>query len=197
MTAIKGRQYRAMPVMSEQSGSKRIESDYYVEGYAANYNRYKLFELDDGPVWEQFRKDDFIGTDMSDIIMQYNHAGRVFARNRNGSLVVEVDDKGLFIGADLGRTEGARELYSDISAKMIDRMSWCFMPGEIEYDPKERLITYKGIKKIYDVSAVSLPANDTTEISARSYVEKLQERLRCEVIEANRQRLRLKLKCVM
>lgn len=173
---------------------KLIDSNYYVEGYAMNFERYKLYDDWDGePVYEQFRKEDFNGCDMSDVIMQYDHAGRVFARQSNGSLKLLLDDKGLFIGADLSRTDAAKQLYSEIDAGMVTKMSWCFIPSEVEYDPKERLITYKSIKKIYDVSAVSLPANETTSISARSLIEKEMEKVKTAVREAAKKKLRLKL----
>lgn len=173
---------------------KLIDSNYYVEGYAMNFERYKLFDDWDGnPVYEQFRKEDFDGCDMSDVIMQYDHAGRVLARQSNGSLKLQLDGKGLFIGADLSRTDAAKQLYGEIAEGMVTKMSWCFIPSEVEYDPKERLITYKSIKKIYDVSAVSLPANDTTSISARSLVEKEMEKVRAAIREAAKRKLRLKL----
>lgn len=42
---------------------------------------------------------------MSDVILQYDHNGRVFARTTNNTLVVEADDTGLFMAADLSKTE--------------------------------------------------------------------------------------------
>ena len=70
-----------MPVLTQQEqNKKRINSDFYVEGFAANYERYILFDFDDGPIYEQFQKENFRNTDMSDVIMQYDHSGRVLAR---------------------------------------------------------------------------------------------------------------------
>jgi len=151
------------------------ESDYIVEGYAAKYEPYVLYKDSDGEVYEQFSRENFEGADKSDIIMQYDHEGRVFARTSNESLKVEVDDIGLKITADLGRTEAARQLYEDIKAGMITKMSWRFsvLPEDYKFDKKTRTLTYSKLGRIYDVSAVSLPANDSTEIGvhARSFVD--------------------------
>ena len=165
------RQYRSMSMSAEPESKKLIDSEYYVEGYAANYERYQLYEDRDGAVFEQFTKENFEGVDLSDVIMQYDHSGEVFARVKNGSLIVRIDDQGLFIAADLGRTQRGREIYEMISKGMIDKMSWSFIPDKMNFDAVTRTVTYSGIKKIFDVSAVSIPANDTTDIHTRSLID--------------------------
>lgn len=189
-------QVRALQVFMPTPETKRIESNYYVEGYAARYDPYVLFELDDGPVYERFERGCFDGCDMSDIIFQLNHQGTVMARQSNGSLVVEADENGLFTAADLGRTDAARNLYEEISAGMITKMSWGFIIGEYHYDKDTRTIIHTKVKKIFDVSAVSIPANNNTEINARSWVDgviDLAARSEAELDE-RRRRLLLKIK---
>lgn len=151
-----------------QPEAKRFDTEYYVEGYAARYEPYVLWEDDNGPVYEEFVRGCFDNTDMSDIIMQYDHSGKVFARLRNNTLIVQADDEGLFMAADLSKSEAARNMYEEINTGLVDRMSWGFIPGEYEYDPKTRTIRHYTVKKIFDVSAVSFPANDTTNIHSRS-----------------------------
>lgn len=186
------RQYRNMSMTVQPQNEKLIDSEYYVEGYAANFERYKLWDDGDSSVFEQFTRDNFEGVDLSDVIMQYNHQGEVFARCKNGSLIVRLDDKGLFIAADLGLTQRGREVYEMISKGMIDKMSWSFIPEGMHFDSKTRTITYSGIKKIFDVSAVSIPANDTTDIHVKSFVDgeisKVAQELR------RREALKLKIK---
>lgn len=165
------RQYRSMSMTVQPQSEKLIDSDYYVEGYAANYERYKLWDDGDSSVYEQFTRENFEGVDLSDVIMQYNHQGEVFARCKNGSLIVRIDDKGLFIAADLGQTQRGKEVYEMIAKGMIDKMSWSFIPEGMHFDSKTRTVTYSGIKKIFDVSAVSIPANDTTDIHVKSFVD--------------------------
>lgn len=189
-------QVRALQVFAPAQETKRIESDYYVEGYAARFEPYVLYETPDGPIYERFERGCFDNCDMSDIIFQLNHQGTVMARQSNGSLVVEVDDVGLFTAADLGRTEAARRLYEEISAGMITKMSWGFILGEYDYDEATRTIVHKSVKKIFDVSAVSIPANNNTEINARSWADgviDLAARSEAELDE-RRRKLRLKIK---
>ena len=189
-------QIRALQVFAPAPEEKLIDSNYYVEGYAARYEPYVLFELDDGPIYERFERGCFDGCDMSDIIFQLNHHGTVMARQSNGSLIVEPDEVGLFTAADLGRTEAARRLYEEISAGMITKMSWGFIVGEYYFDSASHTIVHTKVKKIFDVSAVSIPANNNTEINARSWADgviDLAARSEAELDE-RRRRLRLKIK---
>ena len=189
-------QIRALQVFAPTPEAKRIDSNYYVEGYAARYEPYVLYELEDGPIYERFERGCFDGCDMSDIIFQLNHQGTVMARQSNGSLIVEPDENGLFTAADLGRTEAARNLYEEISAGMITKMSWGFILGEYHFDQASRTIVHTKVKKIFDVSAVSIPANNNTEINARSWADgviDLAARSEAELDE-RRRKLRLKIK---
>ena len=189
------RQVRTLQVFAQPT-TKRIDSNYYVEGYAARYEPYILYEDEAGPVYERFEPDCFASCDMSDVIFQLNHEGTVMARQSNGSLIVEPDETGLFTAADLGRTESARRLYEEISAGMITKMSWGFYLGDYYYDRDTRTIVHKTVKKIFDVSAVSIPANNNTEINARSWVDGVIDlAARSEAaLEERRRKLRLKIK---
>ena len=190
------RQIRALQVFAPTPAQKRIDSNYYVEGYAARYEPYVLYDLEDGPIHERFEPGCFDGCDMSDIIFQLNHCGTVMARQSNGSLIVEPDSVGLFTAADLSRTEAARRLYEEISTGMITKMSWGFIVGEYHYEQETRTIVHTKVKKIFDVSAVSIPANQNTEINARSWADgviDLAARSEAE-LEERRRRLRLKIK---
>ena len=189
-------QVRALQVFAPAQETKRLESDYYVEGYAARYEPYVLYDTPDGPIYERFERGCFDGCDMSDIIFQLNHQGTVMARQSNGTLIVEPDDVGLFTAADLSRTEAARRMYEEIEAGMVTKMSWGFILGEYHYEEDTRTIVHTRVKKIFDVSAVSIPANQNTEINARSWADgviDLAARSEAE-LEQRRRRLRLKIK---
>jgi len=188
------RQIRALQTFAPVT-NKRIDSNYYVEGYAARYEPYVLYETDEGPIYERFERGCFDNCDLSDVIYQLNHQGTVMARQSNGSLIVEPDENGLFTAADLGRTEAARQHYEEISAGMITKMSWGFIVGDYYYDRENRTIVHTAIKKVFDVSGVSIPANQNTEINARSWgdgVIDLAARSEAE-LEDRRRRLRLKI----
>jgi HK97 family phage prohead protease len=187
-------QIRTLQVLAQPT-TKRIDSNYYVEGYAARYEAYVLYETETGPVYERFEPGCFEGCDMSDVIFQLNHQGTVMARQSNGSLIVEPDNVGLFVAADLSRTEAARRLYEEISTGMITKMSWGFILGDYYYDQETRTIVHRKVKKVFDVSGVSIPANNNTEINARSWADgviDLAARSEAE-LENRRRRLRLKI----
>lgn len=188
------RQYRnaTFQVRELQEGE---EKSYVVEGYATTWERYPLYEFGNETIYEQFSREDFAGVDMSDVIFQLNHNGMVYARMSNDTLDLSFDDHGLKVVADLRLTGESRSIYEAISTGLITKMSWGFLPaGEPDFDKRTSTITWKsGIKKIYDVSAVSIPANDTTEISARSLcdgvIEKaLEERKKAEDLVKRRKR---------
>jgi HK97 family phage prohead protease len=165
------------------------EQSFFVEGYATTFNEeYELFRDGHYIVMEQVDKNAFKDTDMSDVVFQIDHEGRVYARTSNGSLIVTPDDEGLHVIADLGRTESARQLYEEIKSGMITKMSWRFtVPDDAyQYDKDAHLLTYSRIGKIYDVSAVSIPANDSTSISARNFVNGLIEEEEARIEAAKR-----------
>lgn len=147
------------------------EQKYKVSGYATTFEPYVLYEDEGGPIYESFSAECFKDCDMSDVIFQYNHEGRVFARQSNGTLKLIVDEHGLKVEADLSKTTQSRELWEEINAGLTTKMSWGFMPGNYYYERKTRTIVHTSVKKIFDVSAVSIPANNDTEISARSFAD--------------------------
>ena len=188
------RQIRAHQIFTPAT-TKRIDSNFYVEGYAARYEPYVLYETEEGPIYERFERGCFDQCDLSDVIYQLNHQGTVMARQSNGSLIVEPDENGLFVAADLSRTGAARNHYEEISTGMITKMSWGFILGDYYYDRENRTIVHRTVKKIFDVSGVSIPANQNTEINARSWgdgVIDLAARSEAE-LEERRRRLRLKI----
>ena len=138
------------------------------------------------------------GADLSDVIMQYDHAGMVYARNKMArskppSLLIEPQESGLFIAANLGLTEEARKLYSTINEGLIYKMSWAFRVSEDAYNKETRTRTILKIKKVYDVSAVSYPANADTDISARSWINGAIEAEKREALARKAQLLKLKI----
>ena len=170
MPAKNDREYRNMTMVVREDAEERK----VVTGYASTFGEpYKLFGGDDFELWEVVERTAFDETDMSDVIMQYNHEGRVFARTRNNTLTVRPDERGLYIEADLGGTELGRGLYEEIAGGYTDRMSFGFtVTGDSEEREKNddgiwiytRHITSVG--KLFDVSAVSIPANGATSITA-------------------------------
>ena len=216
MPAKENREYRNLTVearaVEDQGDEKRI-----VTGYASTFDEpYVLYDGDGWKYLEVVDRGAFDNTDMSDVIMQYDHRGRVFARTRNNTLTVTPDDKGLFIEADLGGTEIGRELYEEIRGGSTDRMSFGFtVNGEFEeYEKTEEGVALytrhiTSVEKLYDVSAVSLPANDGTSIEADAttrsignltdgVIERIQaERLEEQRIELERRRAEVRARALL
>lgn len=197
---MEGRQYRTFDVSgferrAEENGEK------IVSGYASTFNQpYTLYSFDGWTVREQIDPSAFDECDMSDVIMQYNHEGRVFARVSNGTLEVRPDDIGLYTRANLGGTEIGRQLYEEIEGGYTTKMSFGFRVQERkreevtneETGETDILITITKISKLYDVSAVSLPANDATSISARNLAEGVIDEVKKEILSRKERERRIK-----
>jgi HK97 family phage prohead protease len=211
-----------MPISNEREYRSLVlapTDDYIVEGDFSTYDSpYMLGQYDEVgyhiEIWEQVRKGAFDETDLSDVIMQYDHQGRVFARKSNGTLELQLEETP-HIRASLGGTEIGRQLFEEIKGGYTNKMSFGFTVASDETERTEETVdnvlrvkvlrTITGIKKLYDVSAVSLPANDQTSISARAYSDGVSEAVLAECKEAKaheeeikrieaRKRLELKLK---
>ena len=143
----------------------------------------------------------FSGCDMSDVIFNYNHGGRVYARTRNNSLQLSVGNDGLHMKATLmNNDEGHAELYRDIQSGLIDKMSFAFHVDKSEYryiedgDREIEIRTVTAIDKLYDVSAVDIPAYDATSISARNAFDAEREKRKAESLKRAKDIALLKLK---
>ena len=165
MAYRENREYRNFSINNLETREEGAEPSFFVEGYATTYEPYVLFEEDGIQYKEQILPEAFENTDMSDVIFVRDHEGIVFARTKNETLNLIVDENGLKTRADLSKTSAAREMYEEIKAGMYSQMSFAFVVDDDEYNSTEHLRTIRHIKKLYDVSAVSFPANPTTEIS--------------------------------
>lgn len=182
------REYRDFTLAIEQREDEKV-----VKGYATTFNdEYTLYEDNEYVIREVVDPSAFDDCDMSDVIMQYNHEGRVFARISNDTLKLATDERGLEIEADLGGTEIGRNLYEEIAGGYTNKMSMGFkVDRDADVWTKEsaegRTIETRRINritKLFDVSAVSIPANDSTSISVRTLVDGEIEKLRAERLEA-------------
>ena len=190
--AIKNdREYRVLQIPEIQFRALEGEDNkYIVEGYATTFNDpYTLYEYDGVKYQEQIDRKALDDADMSDVIFLYNHEGMVYARMSNNTLTIEARDEGLFVRADLSSTDESRSMYESIRAGLVTQMSWAFTVEEEAYNEKSHLRSILKVRKVYDVSAVSIPANPNTDISARSYwdgvieEERRRDRVRAEIVE--------------
>ena len=150
-----------------------------------------LYEWDGVKYYEEIDRHALDEADLSDVIMQYDHQGKVLARKSNNTLIIEPNEYGLFIAADLSKSQAAKELYGEIKNGLITKMSWAFTIKEDKYNRETRTRTITKIKKVYDVSAVSYPANSDTEISARSWLDGVIEAEKREALERRKRIIKL------
>lgn len=203
------REYRSLEfTRSEPTEDK----NYIVEGYATTFgDTYELYRDGNYIVKETVDRNAFKNTDMSDVVFQINHEGRVYARTRNGSVQLDIDDHGLHHRTDLGLTSSSRSVYEDIDAGLYDRMSFAFTVTKDSYTEEELSTgdviltrTILEVGKLYDVSVVDFPANPNTDISARTKelcdgeIAKFEaERLRAQEINEQRNAIRNQISRIM
>ena len=176
----KDRHYRSFEV-------RPIEEGYKVQGYAAMFgNEEVMYEYDGIQYKEVIDSKAFNGADMQNVVMNYNHSGKPVARTKNNTLSLFVDDVGLLVNADLSGTEEARKLYEEIKGGYIDKMSFAFTvhPEGEEYNQQTHTRKITGIKRLFDVAAVDIPAYESTSIEARSFFEAEAGR---ELVEARKE----------
>ena len=196
MAVKSNREYRSMELrLLPQEGE---EKSYMVEGYAATFEPYVLMTIDGTDYSERIEPTAFEGADLSDVVFRVDHEGPVYARSSAGTVNVWSDEHGLAQKTDLGRTQRARELFADIEAGNYPQMSFAFTVADEHYDKATHTRVIEKIAKVYDVSAVSFPANPTTELSiaTRDYFNGVieaekAERLEREALELRRRKLLL------
>lgn len=200
-----GREYRNM----QQMDIRAISDDEKMQasGYATTFDEpYLLYDWGNYKVYEKIDRHAFDDCDMSDVICQYNHEGRVFARNKNGTLQLAIDNHGLKTDMELSGTELGRQVYEELKGGYSDKMSFGFKVGEDKREITEDrennvttvMRTITKITKLYDVSIVSIPANDATEVSARNFSEGVINEIKEEILaneRRNRQKQKIRILC--
>ena len=183
------REYRSIPLERMlPEGSE--EKTYRVSGYATTFDDpYTLFSYD-GVDYKEVIDRNAIDelTTMDDVIFQYDHQGMVYARKHNNTLAIFPDDHGLKVMVDLSKTSDARNMFENIVSGNVYQMSWAFVVDADEFDSDTHTRKVKHVKRIYDVSAVSMPANPSTEIYpiAQQRIHGAMEELRQELLERER-----------
>lgn len=162
-----------------------------VEGYAAVFNE----ETDIGGYFrEKIEPGAFraaIGRD--DVVFLINHDGLPLARTRSGTLELEEDERGLKVRTRLDASDpDVARIVGKMKRGDLDKMSFAFWPERQEWDetqdPPVRTIKEA---RLHDVSIVTTPAYDGTEIGLRSLEAARAER-RQQNFSAPRLRLRMK-----
>ena len=176
------------------------DSEFIVRGYASTFEPYPMFEDDGIQYFERIAPTAFEDADMSDVVFLRDHTGRVLARTKNGALNLTTDTHGLLSVTDLGLTSASKEMFEDIRTGNYSQMSFSFVVarGGEHFEEESRKVTrvIDRIAKLYDVSAVSFPANPGTDIGVayRDLFNGVIERREAERLKAIHDRKLLELK---
>ena len=148
------------------------ENKMVVEGYAIVFDEETLIGDEERGFIEVIDKNALANTNIKDVPFKYNHNDTtlILARTRNGSLSLEVDEKGLKIRAELIDTTSNRDIYKCIEAGLLDKMSFAFTVKSQSWEKSGKIPkrTITAIDRLFDVSVVDLPAYDQTSIQASS-----------------------------
>lgn len=149
-----------------------------IEGRAIVYDR----ETDLGYFREIIQRGALKNTNLKDVRFLVNHntdmipLARSRNNNENSTMQLIVDNEGLKIRVklDIENNSEARNLYSAIERGDITGMSFMFTIrgekwDEEDTDSPKRTIT--DIEQVFEVSAVTFPAYEDTEINARCKTE--------------------------
>ena len=176
------------------------DSEFIVRGYASTFEPYLIYEEDGVQYVERIAPTAFDDADMSDVVFLRDHTGRVLARTKNGALNLTTDTHGLLSVTDLGLTTASKEMFEDIRTGNYSQMSFSFVVarGGEHFEEEARKVTrvIDRIEKLYDVSAVSFPANPGTDIGVayRDLFNGVIERREAERLKAIHDRKLLELK---
>ena len=161
----KERQIRAGsgPFRAREDGGKR-----YIEGYFAVFD--STYEMWSG-AYETIDSGAFDGALGDDIRCLIDHDTRlVLGRNRSGTLMLRVDEKGLWGSVEINPDDqDAMNLYARVQRGDVSQCSFGFDILEEETEYLENGGARWTIKKVklYEVSVVTFPAYEEPGVSAR------------------------------
>lgn len=159
----KDRNYRSFEVRASEESN-------IIEGYAAVFDTPEvMYEYEGVEYLEEIRSGAFDQAEMKDVVLNFNHSGKPVARTKNGTLQLRIDQRGLFIRADLSGTEEGRKMYEEVKGGYLDQMSFAFTINAEEYTRDTHLRSITAIKRLFDVAVVDFPAYESTSVSARSF----------------------------
>jgi HK97 family phage prohead protease len=185
------RELRSGPAAETRS----TETGVNVSGYAAVYGQRTLIGSESWGFYEVIEEgafDDAIGRD--DVVFLINHEGLPLARTRSGTLTLSSDNHGLKMETTLdGSDPDVQSIVPKMQRGDLDKMSFAFLPEVQEWDETQSP-PVRTIKKasLFDVSIVTSPAYDGTEIGLRSLDEHRKVKRATNFNAANR-RLKMKM----
>lgn len=156
---------------------KRLVAEFRAEvtgdtlrGHAAVFGQ----QADIGPFVEELAPTAFdaVLAGDPDVRALINHdPNLLLARTTNGSLKLATDDTGLAVEFKIPDTSYGRDLQVLVGQGLLTGMSFGFTPGEEQWsrtDGGRRLWTHTSVAELWDVSPVTFPAYDGTDVGLRA-----------------------------
>ena len=161
------KEIRLADVRFEENEGKMI-----LEGYAIVFEQETLIGDEERGFKEVISRTALADAFMKDVPLKYNHMDSflILARTKNKSLVLEVDNIGLKVRAELIDTHSNEDVYKMVRSGLLDKMSFAFTVKKQSWDRSGKIPVRRieSIDRLYDVSVVDLPAYEGTSIYSRS-----------------------------
>lgn len=155
----------------------QVDDDkHIITGYASVFDKKANI---DGMFYEKIARGAFAGCDFKDVVLCINHdtskipLARSRNNNKNSTMQLSVDSKGLLISAELDveNNAEARSLYSAVGRKDMGGMSFIFQIEKETWDDIDSKMPTRTIEKIsavYEVTAATFPYYPDTTLDARA-----------------------------
>ena len=170
------------------------EGKMILEGYAIVFEQETLIGDEERGFKEVISRTALQDTLMKDVPLKYNHMDSflILARTKNKSLVLEVDNVGLKVRAELLDTHSNEDVYKMVRAGLLDKMSFAFTVAKQSWDRSGKVPVRRieSIDRLYDVSVVDVPAYDGTSIYSRS-LEMVDAELRAMELAESEEKAKL------
>jgi HK97 family phage prohead protease len=122
---------------------------------------------------EEMSADVFKNSDFSDVVALFNHdANMVLARTKSGTLKLNLTGNALEYSFEAPNTSLGNDLLEMVKRGDVYQSSFAFSVEAEDWQEREGMKpkrVIRGIKKVYDVSPVTYPANPDTMVAKRSY----------------------------
>lgn len=149
------------------------DDENVIEGYAAVFDKPSQ---DFGGWEERIAKGAFAQVLNDDALALFNHDINLVLGRNKVNVALSEDERGLKYVITLPNTTFAKDLRTLIHDKIIRESSFAFSVAEQEWyhakDQNEKSVrTIKKVRRLYDVSPVSIPAYKDTTVASRSFTE--------------------------
>lgn len=102
----------------------------------------------------------------------FNHdTGKPLGSTSAGNLRLSVDKRGLAFELDLPEVSYAQDVRELVRSGILNSMSFGFVPGQVSRSlapDGKQIVTHESVARLVEISPVSLPAYEGTDLSLRS-----------------------------